>query len=247
MIAALDLDFLFENPATIRSDSVSDDLIMPPDFPVVPFKKIQVGLRKKVDTTGVVYQEYSGAWNAVSYRFLAATQYSDDFTDSITKYGSSVNREERYRQEKNLFGFFTNGLSTLEAAFYGLFATGAFLNPSTFPMMTAKEHKYVSPERTHKAYSKAFPGEPILALFDQTFSDDGYVQLKDIRNVLAHRTAPGRTFYVSLDSSEPLPAEWKLFGLSIDHELTVTRRRDLARLLSTILVGTQAFIEAKFP
>jgi hypothetical protein len=221
-------------------------LVVPSDFPTTPFEKIHARLIAKVDTQGVVYREYAGAWNAVSYRFLAATHYSDEFTNSMKKFGSSAASDERYRQERSLFGFFTNGLSAIEATFYGLFAIGAFLSPSSFRMMTAKEQQSVTPGSTQTAYIKNFSKEPILKVFDQLLSDQVYTELKHIRNVLAHRAAPGRKAFVSLGDSELLPEEWKLLNISMDDQLTDSRRAELARLLTMLLLGTQAFVEAKF-
>ncbi len=221
-------------------------LVMPIDFPTAPFVKIHARLVAKVDAQGILYREHAGAWSAVSYRFLAATHYSDDFTDSITRSAGSSSVDERYRQERDLFGFFTNGLSSLEGAFYGLFAIGALLSPAAFPMMTANEQQAVTPARTRTGYEKAFFGDPIINVFDALLVDKSYLQLKDIRNVLAHRSAPGRQIYVSVGDSEPLPEEWKLLNISLDEKLTVSRRGELARLLNTILQAAQIFVEARF-
>jgi hypothetical protein len=221
-------------------------LVMPEDFPTTPFETIHARLVAKVNTQGAVYREYAGAWNAVSYRFLAATHYSDDFTDSMTKFGSSVNPDERYRQERDLFGFFTNGLSAIESTFYGLFAIGAFLNQISFPIVTAKEQQSVTPGATQATYIKAFPKEPILKVFGQLFSDQSYIELKHVRNVLAHRAAPGRQTYALLEGSELIPEEWKLLNITMDNKLTQTRRVELARLLTILLLGAQSFVQSKF-
>lgn len=221
-------------------------LVMPSDFPAAPFENIHERVVSSVDAQGDLYREYAAAWNAVSYRFLAATHYSDDFVESITQSGGSANIGERFRQERDLFGFFTNGLSTLEAAFYGLFAIGALLSPALFAMTTAKEQQAVTPGSTRAAYEKAFPGDPILNVFNTLLIDASYLELRHIRNVLAHRAAPGRQIYVAVGASEPLPEEWKLLNIPLDSKMTNKRRMELTRLLNLLMQGTQAFIKVRF-
>lgn len=223
----------------------TNGLVMPSDFPVGPYEAVHARLPKDHSET-TYYREYAGAWNAVAHRFLAAGQYSDDFTDSITKTAGSASVEARHYQEKSLFGFFTNGLSAIEATFYGLFAMGGFLNSGFFPMTTPEDQQNVTPRNTFTAYGKAFPGDPLLTILETALKDAAYQELKQIRNVLAHRTAPGRQIYLTVEGSEPMAEEWKLFNIPLDGSLTVRRRAQLARLLMNLLGGAEAFAKARF-
>lgn len=47
-------------------------------------------------------------------------------------YGGAPPEPERYRQERDLFGFFVSGLSAIESTNYGLFAIASMLDPNRF-------------------------------------------------------------------------------------------------------------------
>jgi hypothetical protein len=80
-------------------------VVMPDDFPVDALEAIHSRFVSKVRAQGEIYGEYAGALNAVSYRFLAATEYSDDFTASITQFRGAPSPPERHRQERALSAF----------------------------------------------------------------------------------------------------------------------------------------------
>ncbi len=223
----------------------TNGLVMPSDFPVSPYEAVHARLPKD-HPENTYYREHAGAWNAVAHRFLAAAQYSDDFTASIRQTAGSASVEARHYQEKSLFGFFTNGLSAIEATFYGLFAMGGLLNSAFFPMTTPEDQQNVTPRNTFTTYGKAFPGDPILIILGAVLKDSAYQELKQIRNVLAHRTAPGRQIYLTVGDSEPMAEEWKLFNIPLDVNLTVRRRAQLARLLMNLLEGAEIFAETRF-
>jgi hypothetical protein len=113
-------------------------------------------------------------------------------------------------------------------------------------MKTAKEQQAVTPASTKASYDKTFPEDPILNVFTSLLNDAAYLELRHIRNVLAHRAAPGRQIYVAVGSSEPLPEEWKLLNVPLDGKTTVTRRAELARLVTLLLNGARAFVESRF-
>jgi hypothetical protein len=106
---------------------------MPNDFPVFAYEAVHAVIRKRSYTNPAMYEQWSGAWNAVSYRFLAVTQYSASFTKSVADGSGTSSVEGRHGQERDLFGFFGNAVSALEAAFYGLYAIGGFLAVASAP------------------------------------------------------------------------------------------------------------------
>ena len=128
-----------------------------------------------------------------------------------------------------------------ESACYGLFAVGAYLRPTDFPLTTAKEQQQVSPTRTRDAYVKAFPTAPIVDSFAALFADPAYQGLREIRNVLTHRTAPGRRMYASLGAEDAPATEWKLNNVPLDGALAPERERDVARMLGGLITAAAAF------
>jgi hypothetical protein len=233
-----------------RADSsaplTTNGLVMPSDFPREPFEAIHKKLASSSSGRESLYAQFAGAWNALSYRYLALTQYGDAFAESVTKFGTSPDATRRYEQERDLFGFFSNGFAAFEAYFYALFAIGALLDSSTFLLESPSHQQQVSPSHTIRTYARAFPSDAILAAFETLASDPAYRQCREVRNILTHRTAPGRTFFVSVGGDETPKDQWKLFDITIEQSMTLTRRADVSRLLSEALEAAQKFVDARF-
>jgi hypothetical protein len=218
---------------------------MPADFPRAGYDRVFLRVRKLAGSHPQVYDHFGGAWNAISYRFMAMCFHGDNFSVSIVKPEASLPFVKRYEEERELFGFFSNSFSTFESFFYGMYAIGNFLSPYDFPMATAKDQQGVSPTSTDKAYRKAFSGDPILAALTAVFSDTRFRELREIRNILTHRTAPGRKMFVAIGSDEELPSLWKLNDIRLDARLAPTRRANTAQLLATMLDAAADFVEAR--
>ncbi len=159
---------------------------MPSDFPTEHY----VSINQRAGTHSTSQEHFAGAWNAVAYRFDAVNEYHTALTTSLDSSRYGVVGPERSRQERDLFGFFSNGFSVFEAAFYGLFSLGALVCAAGFPIATPKEQKRIGPSFTAIQIQKAFPGDPILEVMTSVITDPAYVDWGDVRHVLTHRVAP---------------------------------------------------------
>lgn len=234
----------------VQAGLSTNGLVMPPDFPGVPYEAIHMLITAKLPASDPRFHEYACGWNAVSHRFLAAGNYSDAYTTSIRNTSNARSVVGQHQQETALFGFFTSGLAVLEATYYALHAIGSMLRPADFPI-TPRKLKGVTPSSTCKAYEAAFHTDPIIAVLNGVINDTAYQELKDIRNVIAHRIVPGRQTYQHVStrpgSGHPPPEEWKLpKALPLNDRLTAARRADLASLLSDLLGGAESFVTARF-
>lgn len=219
-------------------------LLMPHDFPATPFERSYGRVRQRAATHRDQFEHFAGAWNAVSIRYLALTTDGDEFTRLIAQ-SEGTDPQRRYQQERHLFGLFSNGFSAFEAYFYGMFAVGSLLRPGDFPMGTPKDQQAVSPTSTGAAYNRHFAGDPVLAAFDGVFQDTAYREFREVRNILTHRTAPGRRIFVGIGSDDDLPARWKINNIALDGQTAGVRRAEVARILSTLLEASTAFVEAR--
>ena len=140
-----------------------DGLEMPTDFPIEAHQAIRLAVHLRSPELPL-WHEFSGAWNAVRDRFLAATYYSDIFKEAALTHGIGTTHRMRYEEERALFGFFASALSCMDAAYYGLYAVGAFLSPAEFALATSEQRERVKPRFTASAYERAFPGDPIAAV-----------------------------------------------------------------------------------
>jgi len=215
-------------------------LEMADNFPTTQYESIyKIVSAKKAGHSS--YEHFSGAWNALAYRYRAAVDHKDSFIDSIRENGSTPPPEIRYLQEKILFDFFSSSFSAFEALFYGLYAIGTFISPSRFSLSSERDQQGVSPSRTQKTYYEAFPNDIILDSFSNLFSDPAFQQIREIRNILTHRTAPGRRMYVSIGNDDAPATEWKLNNVPIDESITEKATQDLSRLLMNLLVASEEF------
>jgi hypothetical protein len=225
----------------------TNGLIMPSDFPVLPYEAVGRAASELGSTRQLALEQFRGAWNAVSYRFYAMCEYERVITEALGLQTNGPPPLDRYRQERDIFGFFCNGFSVFESAFYAVFSIGAFLVPAGFPLSTPKEQQRISPTFTIAAMAANFPGDPILNDINALMLDPAYIEWREIRNILTHRAAPGRTFFVGFDDDEPLPDQWKIKGIILDGKMAVTRRAALSRLLTDLLQTVERFTSSRLP
>jgi hypothetical protein len=211
------------------------------DFPLGPYEKIHAAVVARWSTTAS-YQQYSGAWNALAYRFHGAVEAGAKFQKSLRDSGAHPLPQQRFQQEEALFNFFSNGFAAFEALFYGLFAIGSFIDPGAFRLETQKEQQRVSPSHAHETFKRAFVSDPILSAFANLFSDPAYQRWRDMRNVLTHRAAPGRRMYVGIGRNDAPPVEWKLNGLPLDAALVPSHQSELASLIADVLSASATFV-----
>jgi hypothetical protein len=229
----------------IKGALSTNGLLMPADFPVIHYESVHKHVQPQSQTENDRYEQFAGAWNAVAYRFVATGEYEAALTAAFSDVRGAVTPEKRSWQERDLFGFFSNGVSVFESAFYGLFSIGALLAAAEFPLSTPSDQQRVSPTTTSSALKKAFPGDPILEVVSAVTSDTAYREAREIRNVLTHRTAPGRTFFASVGGDDDLPDQWKLNNITLDATMASTRRAEVARLLTELLKGIDRFVQAR--
>lgn len=214
------------------------------DFPTKSYEAVHMHVAARWAADGG-YGHYSGAWNALAYRFHGAIEAGSRFRRSLRDYGSHPGPQQRFQQEEALFNLFSNGFAAFEALFYGLFAIGSFIDAGRFPLATSKDRQRVSPTHTSDAYERAFPNDPLLNTFSSLFDDSAYKRWRDMRNVLTHRAAPGRRVYVGLGSDDAPPVEWKLNDMPLDDALVPTRQRELAQLISGVVSATEVFLKTR--
>jgi hypothetical protein len=214
-------------------------LVMPTDFPRDLYEAVQNKLNRFQKQYGHDY--FIGAWSAISYRYHAVVDHDDDFTASLIKHGPGPGQPLRYHQERNLFGFFSNGVSVLDAYCFAMFAVGAILIPSNFSLV---DEWKIDWKFTSIAYKSSFPGDPMPAVLDKLWVDPAYVDLREIRNVLTHRGVPPRHHSLPIGSDAKPTAILGRVNIALDKETTSSRRQQVVRLLSTALEAALSFVEA---
>ncbi len=215
-------------------------LVMPTDFPRDPFEAVQ----KKLDQCSMQleYGLFIAAWNAVSYRYHGLVDYDKDFTASLIKHGPGPGQPLRYHQERDLFGFFANGVSIFDSYCFAMFAVGAILIPSKFSLADERKIDWKS---TANAYNVSFPDDAMPVVLDRLWVDPAYADLREIRNVLTHRAVPPRHHSLLVGSNTKPTATLGRVNIALDKDTTSLRRQQVVRLLSTALEAARSFVEAR--
>lgn len=219
-------------------------LEMPADFNVAAYESIHRRLgASKPRFQVATWDDYIGAWTALSYRFFSCAESDVAFTKSMNTFGATPPQPQRYIQERELFCFFVLGLSTIESLVYGLYAVASVLDPNKYPLNNDNDRRHIYPESTSSKFNDRFPNEAISNSLAAITISKEYIDWKDIRNMLAHRILPGRNIRI-VPGGTPLPALWA--GIELDVDTTATRRRWLAGKVFDLLGDIEIFVNTFF-
>jgi hypothetical protein len=228
---------------------------MPEDFPTTAHNGVNDKLKPCQPRNPNVWSEYGSGWNAIAFRFSAATDADATFTTSLKRPASSL--EEYEIQEKALFAFFVTGYAAIESFSYALFAVGALLDQRTFPMSTPEQLKAVTPRRTLDKFAARFAGKPVVLALSALVNDPALGDWHAIRNVLAHRAAPPRQHNVTIhegassgENAGTTSSTWLINAnlvVTLDEQTTSNRRAWLARHLTACVQATEYFVIETFP
>ncbi len=237
-------------PQTGKPPVAVPDLVMPTGFPDTTLEAIKNRIVPKMVNPSPELDNLLGAQNGVRFRLRACAEYSEQFTQSIQKFGDAPPITERYRQELMLFGFFVSGFAVLDSFSFFLYFAAAQLQPVHFPTQKPGQIKGISCKSTSDAFATAFPNEAITTALNHLIADPQFQEWGNYRNILAHRSAPGRNLFSSVGLSSPNPAaDWKIDSsgsVKIDVNLTPPRLSWLVSSLNDLIVAADEFTQKHF-
>jgi hypothetical protein len=217
-----------------REAPVEKNLSMPAEFPSEDCEAFKERVMLYQNDHPGTLGEFTAAMLAVEYRFKAASEYDEAFTASVSMPGGDAPESiERYRQERNLFGFFANGLSVIECACYAFYDVGKALQSSIF----SAELWEINPNLTKDAFQRAYGSERLTACLRTLVKSPVYKGWQRARNILVHRAAPGRV--ISLGASRS--TEWKIDGTPFDAEMTSSRMKWLTKTVQDLIAAARSF------
>ena len=227
--------------------SGTQEISMPSGFPDGVLEEVMNRICAKVNSPDD-REHLVGSRNGVRLRLRACADYSQEFTASVAQAGDAPAAETRYQQERQLFGFFVSGLAALDSLGFFLYFVGSHLRPTDFA--TNKLWK-IDLNSATEAFDKTFPSEALSSKLQGLKIDPVLENWKDVRNILAHRAAPGRVIYGSVGGASPAPtAEWKIHlhsnrsNLKIDCNLTPPFLGWLISTLGGLIVAADGFTQA---
>ena len=217
-----------------------NEVLMPVDFPNREFNEITERVAKFGNDPR--YKEFAGGHHGVKYRLRACYDHSDQFVSLFDQFGVGPARiEDRVGQESNLFGFFSSGLSALECFGYCIHFMASLINSTDFQTTNLKA---ITLKSTSTAFAVAYPTEGITTAIQVTLNSDEFSKWSDLRNILSHRSAPVRNFFMS----GPENTNWQAGSgnIKFDRDLTTDRLSWLKSEMNALVVAANKFALAKF-
>lgn len=209
--------------------SESLEASLPACFDVSTYSAIRALVESRSNTSADAFRVFRGGWLGVGHRFLACACDGDDFTSSVVAEGTAPPWPARFHQDRALFAFFVNGLSSLECFCYAAYGIGALVEPPLFKV-GPNDLAGINPKKTKDQFAgSSMSGAPITSSLDQLLQDREYDKWRQNRNVLAHRIQPGRIIQMSVGESFdgttkmlPTPPDSLDLSLSIDLDKNTT-------------------------
>lgn len=136
------------------------------------------------------------AWDAMFWRFRSMVESGNYSIESIVK-STAPNFEERYLQERNIFEFFSNALSTIEIAFYSLYCMASMKN-SNFKFESEKTLRNINPRCVIDLFKSNFNSNSLTKLLEEICEDQNYLKIKEFRDFFSHRGTMNRNHYIKV-------------------------------------------------
>lgn len=223
-----------------KKNSILDYL--PPDFPQNKYEKIHTKVLQYKDNFQLQYQQFSGGWRSLVYRYLACIKHSNDYIEFFKKNRTSPSYFLRYEQERELFNFFTNGLSAIETLGYMLYMICSIDNSNDFKVITEEDLKKIKLHKTVSKLKKFYSVKNIAKELENLINNSQeYEEWVEVRNVLMHRETPGRKIMLSSKRSKKERSDIWFKGIKINKQTTVSRLNWLELTLFKLIELTYDF------
>lgn len=226
-------------------------LDVPDNFPTAAFDAIAEMTHDTWVGRKRALKEFAGSRNAIVYRFLACAEHGEGFRSSLEAHGATPPPRLRYEQEQHLFGFFVNGFAAVESFYYSLYVIAHAVDPVAFPLESFENQKGVTPDGTTRRFERRFAADPLTATLREVLNDPAYASWKGMRNVLAHRTSPGRAFSTTMGRAEGWSATYPNVdfaatseNIPVEDGLTSARLEWLGVSLGRLMSGCEAFVSS---
>lgn len=219
---------------------ILDDL--PQHFPKGKYEKIYIKELQYKDNFQLQCKQFRGGWRSLVYRYLACIKHSDDYIKIYKKDRISPSYFLRYEQERELFNFFTNGLSAIETLGYMLYMICSIDSPKDFKIITEEDLKKIKLHNTVSKLKKFYSVKNITKELENLINNSQeYEEWVKVRNVLMHRETPGRKIMLSSKRSKKERSDIWFKGIKINKQTTVSRLNWLELTLFKLIELTYDF------
>lgn len=165
---------------------------------------------------------YGAAWNGLAYRLRSAVEYNEEFGRLIAL-STSPPPDERYSQERALFGCIASSLSAIECLYMATYCVASVLSPHHFQLQQ-EQHLNKTPSQVANAYLAWLPSDSFSLLLSRVAKSNEYNILANLRNTLAHRGVLPRKHFLSTVSDTPsaIPSNPRALGGAFDYTASLS-------------------------
>ena len=219
---------------------------MPRGFPCSPYNEVYWrlwGLRFGQEDLDQQPRSWAiDGWQGVAYRYRSCAEHYESYFESLARHGHTILEPRRYCQERDLFGFFVDGLAAIECLTFSLFAISMFAEPDEFVVRNGHDLRTIKPKSVSAKLAKVFPDEEISALTRRVVAGPEFKEWSDARNILAHRVAPARLLSKSAWITEEATEEgFQDRTISISNSSVMQKRQWIEETVGKLLGATAKF------
>lgn len=222
-------------------------MTLPPFFPDLIWHQVKDRVCPRIANPSIELNNFLGSWQAVRYRYRAAWENTQAFTQAIQQ-PDPKSENQYYQEDQTLSEMFFSGFSVIESFCFCLYFTGAFTSQSAHFPLTKKPEK-IDLKWTTGAFLNAFPSDMLTTELSSLQSDAKFKEWGNIRNVLAHRVSPGRIVYLS-NWRKPNPPDWHLPTslplIPLDAQTAQSRLDWLTNTLNRLVDAADQFTQMHF-
>ena len=218
------------------------------DFPEADYIEVEQQVAGYVARLGVSaprpegFAGFLGGWNALTMRFRAAAEESLAARMFLVRSQGDLSAEDRYLQERALFGFFANAMSAVESCCFTIYHLGQMRQPTFFALPDDR----VTVSVTSDAFALAFPGTQVDVELSALKVAPDWLNIKSIRNTLVHRESPGITIFAGAGTMPVRPAEWTGREVVLEPSLVDIPRAWLGTAVARLVGTTLDFVKTNF-
>jgi hypothetical protein len=150
------------------------------------------------------WNEFVGGWNGARWRFQGCATHNETLQHLF------IDDSQRYDEERELFDFFVDGMSSIECACYALYMIGGMFDATAFSV-DHKRLRDVNPKRVLSIFESKFPTDAITTFLASSLKSPEYIDWEEKRIILFHRAAPPRQMHANMGGKVTTPDLWQ-FG-----------------------------------
>lgn len=178
---------------------------MPDSFPLSAWESFLSSGKLVTDNKQDVGGEFVLAMGCVVYRFKTCSESIDSMIAYWHGSGRTLTFDGYYTMQRDLFSFFTCGLSVIESLLYAIYVVSAQKHPATLPWsdLNARKRK-TDPDKIVTTLTKAYPGgHPAITEIMNLTGSQEWKDWNAYRNTLVHRSLPSRLIEASFGGPPP--------------------------------------------